>query len=91
MRKKVLFVIVLLSVLSAQGFVITPQFAGTTLTVLNRAGKPTTQITDGDTVQLQVELAQAASQTENINFLLGDTTVGSCVIPSGQISGEVLL
>ena len=52
--------------------------------MLDRNNQPTTQITDGDMIQLQITFPQPVTQQENINFLFDDTTVGSCLIPSGN-------
>ena len=59
------------------------QTGATTITILNRAGKPVSQITDGDNIQVQITLPQAATQPEDISFLLDDTTVASCSIKTG--------
>ena len=84
MRRTLLTLTVLLSLLSVSGFI--PFQQSNTLAILNRAGQPTAQITDGDTLKLQVTLSQSVTQQENITFTLGDqsTPVTACVIPSGN-------
>lgn len=84
MRRTLLTLTVLLSLLSVSGF--SPFQQSNTLAILNRAGQPTAQITDGDTLKLQVTLSQSVTQPENITFTLGDqsTPVTACVIPSGN-------
>jgi pimeloyl-ACP methyl ester carboxylesterase len=83
MRKRVL-IFVLLTIVSTQAFIPAQQPGGTTLTILNRKNQATTQITDGDTIQIQVVLGQPAARQESLSFLFGDTTVGSCTIPNGD-------
>ena len=81
MRRQFLVFAVLLSLLIASGFAPAAQIAAPTITLLDRTGRFTTQITDGDTVQLQISLPQEVSQQTKINFKLeGVTTVGSCVV-----------
>ena len=84
MRRTLLTLTVLLSLLSVSGF--NPFQQSNTLSILNRAGQPTAQITDGDTLKLQITLSQSVTQQENITFTLGDqsTPVTACVIPSGN-------
>ena len=84
MRRAFLTLTVLLSLLSVSGFI--PFQQSNTLAILNRAGQPTAQITDGDTLKLQIILSQSVTQQENITFTLGDQSapVGTCVIPSGS-------
>ena len=84
MRRTLLTLTVLLSLLSVSGFI--PFQQSNTLSILNRAGQPTAQITDGDTLKLQITLSQSVTQQENITFTLGDqsTPVTACVIPSGN-------
>jgi triacylglycerol esterase/lipase EstA (alpha/beta hydrolase family) len=83
MRKRALCFIVLLVMLTTQAFALAQQTAETKIIVLNRANQPTTQIIDGDSIQLQITLPQSAAQQQNIDFLFDDTTVGACLIPSG--------
>jgi pimeloyl-ACP methyl ester carboxylesterase len=54
--------------------------------LFDRKNQPASQITDGDSVRLQVTLSAPAAQTENINFALEDTStfIGSCTIASGE-------
>lgn len=84
MRKKILIFIVLLSILPVPQVVAAQQAGETNVVLLNRGGQPTTQITDGDSIQIQLTLSQSAGAQQKIAFLWGDTTVGSCVVPSGE-------
>jgi pimeloyl-ACP methyl ester carboxylesterase len=88
MHKKVLIIIVLLSVLSSQGVSAARQGAERNITILDRDDQATTTITDGDSIRVQITLPQAVSAQENITFTLGDTALpaGSCVITSGNTS-----
>ena len=79
-----LSLIVLLSVFFLSGFSPAIQSSTTTIILLDRNGQPTTQITDGDSIQIQIELSQPTSQEEDMDFLFEDTTVGSCLIPVGS-------
>jgi len=85
MRRAFLTLTILLSLLSVSAFI--PLQQSNTITILNRAGQPTTQITDGDTLKLQVTLSQSVTNQDIINFTLGDQVlsvlVGSCVIENG--------
>jgi len=72
---------VFMSLLSVSGFSPLAQITLPTIMLLDRTGQTRTQITDGNTVQLQISLPQTASQQTQINFSLnGVTAVGSCVI-----------
>ena len=79
-----------LTVLALLGIVFTSAFSRTTQTtngsiaILDRNGQPTTQITDGDTIQLQVTFPQALSQQNEIHFLFDDTTAAVCLVPTGS-------
>ncbi|MFT3892059.1 MAG: hypothetical protein QM730_10525 [Anaerolineales bacterium] len=86
MSKRVYCFLVLLFLLFTQAFIPVRQTSGGSITVLNRSGQSTTQITDGDSIQLQVTVSQSAAQQQDINFLFGDTTVASCSIPTGKTS-----
>ncbi len=83
MRRISLTFIVILSLLSVYGFTPLPQ-SNPTIAILNRANKTTSQITDGDTLKLQITLSQSVTQQENITFTLGDQSVpvGACMIPN---------
>lgn len=54
--------------------------------LLDLAGRSTTQITDGDSIQLQITFPQAVTEHMDIRFLLNDTTVGSCIIPASELT-----
>lgn len=84
MHKKVLTFIVLLSILSTQQVAAAKQDGETNVTILDRAGQPTTQITDGDSIRLQVTVSQSADVQQVIDFLWGDIPVDSCVISAGD-------
>jgi pimeloyl-ACP methyl ester carboxylesterase len=88
MRKKVLLFIVLLSVLSAQGFIVAWQPAETNIIILNRNDQVTTRITDGDSIRVQIRLSQQVSSNETVTFTLSDALLpaGSCIITMGNDS-----
>lgn len=88
MRKRVLIFIVFLGVLFTQAFMPAQGTEGATVTILNRENRTTAQITDGDSIRVQVTLPQAVSAQETITFTLGDLSIpaGSCVIPGGNTS-----
>jgi len=54
--------------------------------ILNRKNQSAAQITDGDSIQIQITIPQLASQAINIKFMFADDpqTISSCVIPSGK-------
>ncbi len=67
--------------LFASGFVPRAQVTAPTILLLDRAGKTTNEITDGNTVRIQISLPQPETQEITVNFLLeGQTPVGSCVV-----------
>jgi pimeloyl-ACP methyl ester carboxylesterase len=88
MRKRVLIFIVLLTILSTQAFILAQQPGGTTITILNRKNQATTQITDGNSIRVQITLSQAAATQEAIAFTLDSASLpaGACVIPRGDTS-----
>src|SRR5215207_3170641 len=85
MRKMLLIAIVLLNILSVEGFTRVKQSAPN-ITILDRENKATAHITDGDGVRVQITLSQPVSQQENIIFTLGETSLpaGSCVVTNGD-------
>ena len=83
MRRFSLTLIVLLSVLLSTGFTFEKQNTNPTIILLDRNGQPTTQITDGDSIQLQITFQTPTINQENVDFLFDDTTVGSCSVPGG--------
>ena len=71
----------LLSILFVSGFKLSVQITSATILLLDPTGRTTSQITDGDTVQIQIILPKTVAQETRINFLLnGDSPLGSCVI-----------
>src|SRR5512141_3135294 len=88
MRKRFLIFIVLLTILSTQAFILAEQPGGTTVTLLNRKNQATAQITDGDSIRVQITLSQEAATQEAIAFTLGSASLpaGSCIIPRGDTS-----
>ena len=76
--------IVLLRVLFSQGTASIIQNGNPAVIILDRSSQPTTQITDGDNIQIQITFPQSVSQQENINFTLDDTPIGSCLITNGN-------
>ena len=88
MRKSFLIILVLLLLLSSHANSSAAQASKVNIVLLNRGNQATTQITDGDTVHIQVTLSRPVQATQNVNFTLDDTTIalGSCSIPSGKSS-----
>ena len=86
MRRLSVLLTILLNVLFTSGFSGEQQSTNPFVTILDRNGVPTTQITDGDGIQLQITFPQAATQEQDIHFLFDDTTVGSCLVASGNTS-----
>ncbi len=84
MRHLSVTLIVLLNVLFSSGFSAAHQNTSPFISVLNRNGQPTIQITDGDSIQLQITFPQPVIKPEDIDFLFDDTTVGSCLITNGN-------
>ncbi|HKJ38687.1 MAG TPA: hypothetical protein VJ972_07910, partial [Anaerolineales bacterium] len=84
MRYKIMRLFIILSVLWSSAFSHAKQDANPIVIVLDRSGQPTTQITDGDNIQLQITFPTPVTQQADIDFLFDDTTVGSCIIPNGS-------
>ena len=53
------------------------------IVLLNHEGEPTTQITDGDTVQIRATFPKDMPRAREITLLLDDTPVGACRVPVG--------
>ena len=68
MRRTLLILISLLSIVLVSGFTSLPQSNSTQITILDRAGQPTSQITDGDSIQIQITMSQPVAGGENIKF-----------------------
>lgn len=88
MRTKLLPSILILSVLFTQNSFLGIQASEARITVLDRDGQAVTEITDGDSIRLQITLSQVVETQETIQFTIGDASlpVGSCVIPSSNDS-----
>jgi pimeloyl-ACP methyl ester carboxylesterase len=88
MHRPFLIVLVLSSLLSIQASFYAAQSNDGDVVLLNRRNQGTTQITDGDTVRIQVTASQPAQATQNILFTFDDPAVilGSCTIPAGKNS-----
>lgn len=58
------------------------------ITLLDRSGRPTTALVDGNQVSLQVQLGQMATAQTPVEFLLSglDRPVAACTIPLGAAS-----
>lgn len=86
MRRIILNLAVLLCIPSAYGFAPFQQAYGENIIILNRSDQPISQITDGDSIRIQITLSQPVEQAETMTFSLDDTlaSVGSCVIASGN-------
>ncbi|MBI5352514.1 MAG: hypothetical protein HZB50_07750 [Chloroflexi bacterium] len=84
---RVLLVTTVLTMLFLQfGFRSARQASDANITIINRSGQATLQITDGDMIRLKVKLSQKSVREESIVFTLGDQTknVGSCIIATGS-------
>jgi len=91
MHRLSLTLLALLSIIISYGFSPIKQDISPTIFILDRNDKITTQITDGDSIQIQVTLPQSVTQQEEIKFSLYDTAytsipTGSCIISSGNTS-----
>lgn len=87
MQRTILASFVLFSIFSIYGFLPNQQDTAN-LSILNREKQTVTQITDGDTVQIEVTLPHPVTEQQKVNFNLGhdSSIVGSCVITSGRSS-----
>jgi len=85
MRRILPALIVILSLVAVYGFAPLQQ-SNPILTILNRAGQPTSHITDGDGIQIQITMSQPPAQGEEIKFAFDahGFTVGACSIESGK-------
>jgi pimeloyl-ACP methyl ester carboxylesterase len=88
MRKSLLVPLILLSLLLVQANSPVAQSNEAGIVLLNRKEKATTEITDGDTVRIQIAFPKPVQGAQNISFTLeeGAETVGSCAIPDGKTS-----
>ncbi len=88
MRKLLLVAIIFLNVFFPQGFSVTAQANEASISIFNRENQATTQITDGDTIRIQITLPQTISTAETITFTVADGSLagGSCIITSGNAS-----
>jgi pimeloyl-ACP methyl ester carboxylesterase len=88
MRKSLSILLVLLSLISISANSSAAQSNEVSIVLLNRQGQATTEITDGDTVRIQITIPQPVQGTQNISFTLEDLSVitSSCAIPNGKIS-----
>jgi pimeloyl-ACP methyl ester carboxylesterase len=88
MRKALFIFLILLSFFSVPLHSHAAQSNTANVVLLNRKDQATTQITDGDTVRIQVTLSQLVQATQNISFSLdgASTTLGSCTLPAGKTS-----
>jgi len=84
MRRLYLTLIVLLSILLSSGFTFAQQDTNPTIIIIDRNSQPATQITDGDSIQLQITFPQALLQQNEIHFLFDDTTVAMCLVSTGN-------
>ena len=86
MRRTLLILISLLSTVLVCGFTSLPQSNSTQITILDRAGQPTSQITDGDSIQIQITMSQPVAGGENIKFGFEAQalTIGACSISPGK-------
>ena len=96
MHKSLVFIAVLLVFIPFYGFAPAVQMGQSSdamITLLNRSGQTTTQITDGDSIRIRITLPQPVQSLQNITFTLGDATlaVGSCSLLVGQTTCETEL
>jgi len=83
--RRFLTLLLLSTIISIPNLVSLAQVNTATLMLLDRTGQTKTQITDGDTVQIQITLPQAVAQETRISFSLnGITTVGACAIAANS-------
>jgi pimeloyl-ACP methyl ester carboxylesterase len=77
------FILLLVSVLQS-GFMTGGLASNASIAIINRGGKITARITDGDTISLQIKLSQKLTQQTSITFTLDDqdSIVGNCVVPT---------
>lgn len=85
MRKVLSVLNVLVCVFFLYGFRPMLQTTNSEVAILNRSNQPTSKITDGDMIQLQIKLSQASPKEELITFTLDEqgAVVGDCVITQG--------
>ncbi|HEX2993123.1 MAG TPA: hypothetical protein VHO49_20710, partial [Anaerolineales bacterium] len=88
MRNLLLCILAFLVLVSATGFAFEAQSGEAAITLLNRSGQPAIRITDGDIIRIQVTLPQPVAVQQAVTFTLGEASsiVGSCTIPSGDLS-----
>jgi len=88
MRRTVFALIILFWVPLISGFQSLTQAASVSIIILNREDQPISQLTDGDSIRIQITLAGSAEQTQKINFSLVNTSIliGSCTLESGDSS-----
>ena len=81
---------VLLAFLTPFGLPETSQGAADRIEVLDQAGSPVTEITDGDQIQLRLVLAEKASQDIDVSFTLTSPQeiVANCQIRPGEAQCE---
>ena len=79
--RRFLTMVLLFSILLVSGFTPSVQVTSATILLLDSTGRTSTQITDGDTMQIQITLPQTVTQTTKIDFSLNDDiTIGSCAV-----------
>ena len=88
MRRIFLTLTMLVSVVAVSGFVVLPQNVDASIVIINRDHQPTSQITDGDSVQIQITTSQPSAQGEEIKFAFDAHAqiIGSCSIAAGKDS-----
>ncbi len=85
MGKKLL---VWFGILLISGFIVPLSAAQTSqpnITIIDRSGKSTSSLIDGNTIQLEINLIAPAAQPEEVRFVFPGESgkVASCTIPSG--------
>jgi len=86
MRKSFLLILILLSIFSFYTNSHAAQKNEANIVLLNRKNQATTQITDGDTVHIQLTLSQPVQAVQDISFTLDHaaTSLSSCTILAGN-------
>ncbi|MFH2038803.1 MAG: hypothetical protein ABIJ65_05150 [Chloroflexota bacterium] len=86
MPKKIMSLFFILNFLINSSFAFRDQPQDSTLKIINRQNKTTTQFTDGDTIQIQFSSPDQAALQGAVKLFLDDISkpVGSCVIQVGE-------
>ena len=88
MHKSFLILLLLLSLISVHASARALQPSETSIVLLDRQEQATTEITDGDTVRIQISFTSPVEALQNVVFTLDGaaTVLGSCTVPDGKTS-----